>query len=288
MTPKNPIFTVLMLTAQLVAGGLMLNSAPALAAEAPLSDQAVESMSAWCDNTRELLMRARRDAESSLYRWDYAAAETRLRQGLADADAAGRRFRNGGPLTARAISRGIQLSSELATATAQSPQGPRTRVYFLFNYYDFLVDTVENLDLPLYLPYRRCGMCDRVNATLFEERFVNYARSQLALVLDTLAEASGGYGSAPVVPVGSPEGFLKALEFSAANAASDLRESLWSARYSCAASQLLAVSRELSRFNAGKASQYYDEVDAVNRSYFEVDSTLQAMDQMDCGSRHRW
>lgn len=287
MNPKKTFFFVLMLTAQLVAGGLMLNSAPAVAAEPPLTDQAVENMSAWCDNTRELLLRARRDAEISLYRWDYAAAESRLRQGLVDADAAGRRFRNGGPLTVRAISRGIQLSAELAAATAQSSHGPRTRVYFLFNYYDFLVDTVENLDLPLYLPYRHCGLCNRVNATLFEQRFVYYARSQLSLVLNTLAEASSGFASAPIVPVGSPEGFLKALELSAANTASDLRESLWSARYSCAASQLVSVSRELSRFNAGQVSQYYDEVDAVNRSYFDVDSTLHAMDDMDCGSRRR-
>ena len=291
MTLKKLILPVLMLALQLFAGAVAVSTLPAAAAaaDAPLSDQAVETMSAWCNNTREQLLRARRDAEYSLYRGDYGAAEARLRQGLVDADAAGRRFRNGGPLTARALARGIRLSDALASSTAQSPQGPRTRVYFLFNYYDFLVDTVENLDLPLYLPFRHCGMCDRVNASLFEERFVSYAKSQLSLVLDTLAETTGGYGdTTPVVPVGSPEGFLKALEISAANAASDLQESLWSARYSCAVSKLFTVSHELSRFNAGQASAYYDEVDAVNRSYVDVDSTLRSMDRMDCGARHRW
>lgn len=248
-----------------------------------------QQWSSWCRRTDLMLKTARRSAEAALQYGDYTSASRLLREGLVKANQSGSYFRQQGPITARAVYRGVVLADAIQSASANELNGVRTLTYFLFSYYDFVFEAIRDLDLPLYLPYRSCGLCDRVNATVFERQFLNYARRQVELVLSTLAEDTGRW-SEPVYPIGAPTAFLKALEISAGYAAQDIRESLWSSRHACAADQLMHLSQDLAAYNGGAGGGYYDEVDAVNRSYREASRLLDELNEHGCGysRRSRW
>lgn len=240
----------------------------------PSHNTPYDPASQWCNDVLRILGDAKERASQALAMGDYERAKSALMQGLYRArpsESFGQR-----PLTSRAIARGIELAQSIQRAVQGEPSEARTNTHFLFRYYDFLFDTAQGLDLPLYLPYFRtrggCHSCG-IDADDIESRFVQYAGEQIRVILTSLAETQGG----PVFPLGSPKAFLKALELTTKYAALDLRESLWGTHYACAIRDLEEMSYRLNRFNLGDHSTYRNEFEAVNTSYFEVRRSLDEM-----------
>ncbi|MGK5082554.1 hypothetical protein WDW37_04545 [Bdellovibrionota bacterium FG-1] len=226
----------------------------------------------WCGNVLAVLQEARDQADMALSMGNAQSAQQILMSGLRQAAAPGFQIQ---PLTARAIARGPQLASAVTAVVAGAPNGLQTATHFLLGYYDFIIHVANDLDLSYYIPYqychrRHCGDY-AVDEGAFEERFVEYAKAQVQLVLDNLAE-SYGY---QVFPIGNPRAYLKALELTTGYAVNDLQQSLWSARYACGIQSLARLRQRLASFNAGSPIPYQgNPVIAVSSSYQETQDIL--------------
>jgi len=263
-------------------------SALALAAVTPtfaqgiinkVNDRGTNASSRWCTDALRTLDLARRDADVAYYRGDLMTAKGHLMNGL-ERSQAGNNFRNAGPLTARAIARGIVLAREIDAATQAELNGARTTVYFLFRYYDFVAIVADRLDYPFYIPFTNCRGCRLAEEAIFEHRFLDYTKEQVQLVMDSLTESTGDLRRGAVFPIGAPEAFLHALELSSTYASQDLRESLWASRYAC---QIDSLNQLASRLASGA---YLDEVDAVNSAYLMARDILEEIQPgKGCGRR---
>lgn len=234
-------------------------------------------LTAWCNNILEQLQRSRRDAVQARSYGDYAGAAQILLQGLRSAASGSQASFQNGPLTVRAVSRGAELLETLARSQGTERNAAMTQLRFGFATYDFIEGVARNLDLPHYVPYVNCGRCPEMglnSQAAFERQFARYARDQVLLVLNTLAERSHQPNMPPVYPIGSSNAFLGTLASATTYAALDLREISGSHRWACAVSELEAVS---SRINSGS---YYNEIQAVNDAYF---STQQALNKIEPG-----
>ena len=241
-----------------------------------------DPMSAWCNNALRVLDQARMRARMAYAYGDYAVTKQHLVTGLTQAGSNSSQFRSTGPITARAIQRGITLATAIDSASAGDPSGARTVVYFLFKYYDFIARVARDLDLPFYIPYQNCGMCGDFNETLFEQKFTEFAKEQLSNVLYTLAENTGYR----VTPIGVPRAFLTALAMTAGATAQDLRSSLWSRRYACEIIQLEQLCARINAYLSGSRFEYPSEFEAVNAAFREAEWIVQRIGTVGAGCFH--
>jgi hypothetical protein len=249
------------------------------------------SVDIWCNDVLGVLDRAASHAQNWAQSGDFNAAADRMRDGLVEASHVHPGFGKS-PLTRRAILRGIELSQKISDASLSQPNRPRVVFRFLQQYYQHVQSIANFIDRPYYRPHwgwgypypsnPHCHPCSSYPD--FEQRFIDYIRSQASLVLDVLATSHGGM----VYPFGSAKAFLTGLELSTGHASSDLRESGYAPTYACVIGEIDSLNRTLRSYNSSGAG-YPDDVYAVNSSYFAARDAVSKISYPGCRwSSPRW
>jgi hypothetical protein len=234
----------------------------------------------WCRDTLLRLREARRYARDASSRGDAESARLQLVRGMTSALGSGA---DDGLLTRRALRRGIEIARAIEREAAQARTSARTAAYFLFAYYDFLEEVIETLDLPYSIHDRDCDRCRDEDFDLnYEQAFVDYARRQVEVVLQTLVDDRRAGG---LTPIGTPSAYFAALEVSAEGAAHDLRDSLWASRYACQIRGLEGLAARLGAHLRG-GGPYRNDVQALRWSHAEASDLVAELDNgSNCRSR---
>ena len=173
----------------------------------------------------------------------------------------------------KSLTRGLTIANHLGASLGGTPdRKARTTNLILNSYYDFMLETVaKNLDLNGKIPYLEAtgeNMDER--AARFEQNFVIYATTQLDWILGTLIKEERVNGKIQAFPTGDARSILKvALTLSAATA-SDLDESLWNYRFSCAISDLEMLNETLKAYDQGNKEMFEDEKQALTYTASEL------------------
>ncbi len=221
-------------------------------------------LATWCRGQSSLLRNFRDRARLKLDNTgDYNAANKILNDGMVQALSSGGANES---FLHKSLVRGLTISNHLgATLGGNSERKAFAANHILINYYEFIIETVaKNLDLNGHIPYLEASgeeMNDR--AARFEETFVTYASSQLDWVLSTLINEVRLGAKTQVVPVGDAKSIVKvALTLSGATA-TDLEDSLWNYRFSCAISDLKMLNETLKTYDQGNKEMFEDEKQAL-------------------------
>ena len=229
-----------------------------------------DDVSIWCNNVVRELSQSLQLAEMQEVRGNFTSAEQILIQGLEQTDA--NNYLRKGPMTARAISRAVTLARILQVSVSGRPNGDRSVVEFVAQYYQFIIHTANDLDIPYYIPHFQCHECrqdgDSDGISQFETNFVQFATEEVQIILDTLT-VQGGDGE--VFPVGSTHAFVNVLIQSIQNANEDLRESPFVAEYACTIKYL---SRLADMLQAGGMGNEPDTVDYAYREASQLISQI--------------
>lgn len=173
----------------------------------------------------------------------------------------------------KSLTRGLTISNHLGATLGGNPERKAMAANHILNsYYDFMLETVaKNLDLNGKIPFMDASnenMDER--AARFEENFVTYAGTQLDWILSTLIREVRLGSKIQTVPVGDARSVIKvALTLSAATA-SDLDESLWNYRFSCAISDLQILNETLKAYDQGNKEMFEDEKQAITYTASEI------------------
>ena len=217
------------------------------------------SVSSFCRDRLAVLKNAYRQAEVESQAGNTGFSAAILEKGLNDAASKiGPRYES--TLTSKAIRRGLTLLAELK-ATPENKQKVRAINHFLFNYFLF----VENVSNKLDIPYFQTGSAfSRISAsnTQFEKLFVNFASDQVKMVLDTMSTEAREGRSTVIYPIGSPTLLLTALKVTTTAMANDLSESIFAARYACTIQALETASQDIA-FYLDTNGSYADDYVAV-------------------------
>lgn len=237
------------------------------AASADYSPSTGDPMLQWCDNVLRELAHTRRNADDAMAHGDYAQAQYLLSQGLsAAATAPINPYAHNGPITSRAIQNVLAVSNAVIQASQGATNSLRTNVYFLYRAYDFISNVAYNLDVTYYIPYRHRCRDEEFDMREYEDHYLAYVQEEVQMVLDTLAQASGGDF---VTPIGAPRAFLAALSVATLSASNDLRQSIFATYYACTIEHLADLSSTLASY-LQSGQNYYNEPDAFQRSYHEA------------------
>jgi hypothetical protein len=207
-----------------------------LALSAPLAQaQGVDPITAWCNSTIEVLGQAEAAAAEARIFGGSDAEVQALNAGLTQAAEQGAWPGAQGPLTYRALQRGIQISSELQQAMGTVNGGTRTIAYFLHGYYEFVRRVVREFDV-YFIPRtycRGCGYSVPDYAYEIERHTVDFAAAELKVAADRLATNSGDRPY-PVGPADAPSiAFLTVLKDMTGYVVEDLRPSLMASPFAC-------------------------------------------------------
>lgn len=260
--------------------GLMASS-PLMAdvkSQATTTREDFESVSSFCRDRLVVLKNAYRHAEIESQAGNIAFSVAILEKGLVDA-AARINPHYEQTLTSKAIKRGLILLAELK-ASPESRQKVRAINHFLFNYFLF----IENVSNKLDIPYFQHGSAfSRVSSsnTQFEKLFVNFASYQIKMILDTMSTEAREGRNTVIYPIGSPTLLLTALKITTATMANDLSESIFAARYACTIGALDTASHDIA-FYLNTHGSYPDEYVAVQELVGAVKRATGAR----CGSRY--
>jgi hypothetical protein len=216
-------------------------------------------VSSFCRDRLAVLRSAYRLAELEAQNGNTQSSMNILEQGLQDANKKVRpHFENS--LTAKAIKRGLVLLENLKK-TEVSRQKVRTINNFLFNYYVFIEDVSNRLDIPYFSA--DSGFAHVLNSNMkFEKLFVNFAKEQVNMVLQTMTTSDHEGSGEVIYPIGSTNLVLTALKVTTMAMANDLSDSIFSARYACTIESLENVSRNIAQYLKGNSS-YSDDFVAV-------------------------
>ncbi len=239
----------------------------------------LSSVSSFCRDRLAVLKRAYRKAELESQMGNTANSAALLEEGLREASARiNPRF--GNALTTKAIRRGLALLENLK-ATQNNRQKVRAINNFLFNYYIFIEDVSNRIDIPFFS--YDSGFSRVTNSNVqFERLFINFAKEQVNMVLKTMTSTSNEGGSEVIYPIGSPELVLTALKVTTLAMANDLSDSIFAARYACTIEALDNVSSEISRHLAGM-SPYSDDFIAVQELVGETKRAVSGMRECNGG-----
>ncbi len=217
--------------------------------------QQADSVSSFCRDRLAVLKNAYRRAEIESQSGNIAASAAILEKGLLDA-ASRINSRYDQTLTSKAIKRGVSLLKQLK-ATAENKQKQRAINHFLFNYFLFIENVSNRLDIPYFQPGSAFSRVSASN-TQFERLFVNFAEEQVKMVLDTMSTMDGR----TIYPIGSPTLLLTALKVTSKAMANDLSESIFAARYACTIQALETIAQDIQYYLSTHAS-YADDFVAV-------------------------
>ena len=248
---KNTIMT-LGLIGLMATSPLVMNNAEAQQLE---SRQDVSSIASFCRDRLVVLKNAYRKAEIESQAGNTERSVDILQKGLVDAYLnVHPRFQNA--LTSKAIARGINLLVELKR-TPDNKQKLRAINHFLFNYFLFIENVSNKLDIPYFQPGSAFSRVSASNVQ-FEKLFVNFSSDQVKMILDTMSTQADNV----IYPIGSTNLLLTALKVTTNAMANDLSESIFAARYACTIQSLKISSNEIAQYLATQ-STYGDEFTAV-------------------------
>ncbi len=226
--------------------GLMATT-PTLVSTAKAQDmQSVDSgVSSFCRDRLAVLKAAYRKAELESQMGNTQNSAAILEQGLLSASSQiAPRFNNA--LTTKAIRRGIALLNNLK-ATENNRQKVRAINNFLFNYYVFIEDVSNRLDIPYFSSNTGFSRISNTNIQ-FERLFINFAQEQVNMVLKTMTTSTNDGRSEVIYPIGSPDMVLTALKVTTNAMANDLSDSIFAARYACTIEALDRVSGDIADY----------------------------------------
>lgn len=261
--------------------GLMA-TAPAIARDTKMG--AVEtredygSVSSFCRDRLQVLKSAYRLAEIESQAGNHAKSAAILEAGLRDA-ASRIEPAYGATLTSKAIKRGLVLLENMK-ATQESRQKVRTINNFLFNYFLFVENVSNRLDIPYYQMGRGFSGISTSNVQ-FERLFINFAEEQVSMVLNTMSTTANEGRGTVIYPIGSPTLLLTALKVTTAAMANDLSESIFASRYACTINRLDQVSADIALYLSTR-STYADEYMAVQELVGAVKAATQ-VSVRECG-----
>jgi hypothetical protein len=237
-----------------------------------------DTWSDWCGDIVSTLRDAERNSDRQAQMGYFNESVNTLYRGLVAASKL-RPSPLNGPLTARSTKRGVELAKNLTMAVVGKANAAQTLHVFLKDYYDFVREVAYDIDIRLYIPYRRNHNDGALGNREYETRYVIYIQRQLQMVVNSLAEEGTRHGREVVYPLGSDKAFLTAAEVVTRGAADDLEESVWAPRYACVHRGLQALAYQLWRFNTGKSSTFHDPVSAVFYSYYDTKEYADQLEQ---------
>jgi hypothetical protein len=255
----------------------LMSTAPALInsahAEATMSYDNQSDVTVFCRDRLSVLKAAFRKAEIEAQAGNTLNSAILLEQGLREAN---QRInpRFGNALTAKAIKRGILLLDSLKS-TDNSRQKLRTLNNFLFNYYVFIEEVSNKLDVPYFVVGTGFSRISNSNQQ-FEKLFVSFAKEQVEMVLKTMTTSSYEQGGEVIYPVGTPDIVLTALKVTVDAMSSDLRDSIFAARYACTIQSLETLSSDLNAWLKTHAT-YGDEYIAIQELVRNAKNALSGM-----------
>ncbi len=256
----------------------LMNVAPSFATEMKAgieSRQEFGSIDSFCRERLLILKSAHRIAEIESANGNIANSVAVLEKGLRDS-ALRINPRFGNTLTSKAIRRGLVLLENLKN-TENSRQKLRAVNQFLFNYYGFIENVSNRLDIPYYQP--GSGFSRIMNSnTQFENLFVNFAQDQVKMIIDSMSSTVTDSQGPVIYPIGSPTLLLTALKVTTAAMAADLEESIFAQRHACTIVKLSNVNAAISTYLA-TGLPYNDDFVATQELVGEVKRIVY-------GSRH--
>lgn len=252
----------------------------------------------WCQDSIRVLRRARLDALNAYAFKRYGDALQYLFNGLQRAGDDIQPYHTGA-LTAQAIMRGQTLYNEISQAIEVPVQDlasvsrreqrainhkRKTLIHFLFDYYDFVKEVSENLDMKYYSTRHRGYHRGNDHRTM-DRLFVMYSKQQVRMVINSLTEYAYNRQGNYVAPVGDTAAYLKGLELSTQYLYEDLEDSIHSARYACKILDLQDLNATLMDYNDTRKTRrpigYLNDFHAVQASHSFARDILDY--GMDCG-----
>ena len=249
--------------------GLMASSPAMLSAKETAYDSRAseDSIESFCRDRVKGLRVAYRQAEIESQAGNHAVSAAILEKALTAASAQ-IQPRYASTITSKAIKRGLTLVKALKAAP-ETRQKVRTINNFLFNYFLFIEQVSNELDVPYFQPARGGFRHIQANNVKFEKTLVKFAKEQVNMVLGTMSTTNAGV----IYPVGSPTLLLTALKVTTASMANDLSDSIFAARYACTIEDLDMVSGQIADYLKTK-NAYADEYVAVQELVGAVYSAM--------------
>ena len=262
-----------------------------------------DSISSWCSKVSAVLRRERDRAGNALKRNQLAKAELMLIDALVAA-AQSIEFdpELGSPMTKTLIDRGLLISDALdeilggPCCTTKSKVERLTKVKFLFEYVQFIIQTEHDLDQRWYIParyshdscwtecdgegYGRCWTecAPGFDFDSFQRQFVVFAQNQLSFMTNRFTETvrRGRYDR--VVPIGDPRAFLKLAELGSQFVAADLKDNVYAYRNACSIIDLETLGQELNEYNVfGIRDSWSGDRQAIEATQDRLETVLSAL-----------
>lgn len=200
--------------------------------------QANAPFSQWCQNRLRILERHQEQALREVQRQAPMQAAFTLMNGLDEALQRLEPYYQGS-LTIKAMRRGRDNANVILQDLGERQLWAKSMVNYLFAQYDFVRRVAQQLDIPFYRP-APCHYCQKENLEL-ERHFVRFALEQVRLPIEKLVWREG----AMIYPLGEAKTFLKALELTSAQSATDLEQSLFATRHACLIDDLWTLHKAL-------------------------------------------
>lgn len=242
--------------------GLMATAPAILSAKETTYDarESQDSIESFCRDRVKGLRSAYRLAEIESQAGNHAVSAAILEKALTVA-ASQIQPRYASTITSKSIKRGVTLLKSLKAAP-ETRQKVRTINNFLFNYFLFVEQVSNELDVPYFQSARGGFRHIQANNVKFEKTLVRFAKEQVNMVLGTMSTTANEGRTQVIYPVGSPTLLLTALKVTIASMANDLADSIFASRYACTIEDLTMASEQIGSYLKTK-NAYADEYVAV-------------------------
>lgn len=231
-----------------------------------------EYLATWCRGQTSLLRNYKDRAALKLDNTgDYNIANKLLNDGIVQALTSGSEAKES--FLHKSLVRGLTIATHLGAGLGGNTERKAMIANNILNsYYDFMINVVaKNLDLNGQIPYLNATSEDMdARAARFEETFVDYASSQLNWILTNLVKETRLGNKTQTVPVGDARSVIKVALTLTAGTATDLDESLWNYRFSCAISDLQILTNDLKAYDQGNKEMFEDEKQALTHASTEI------------------
>ncbi len=219
----------------------------------------------YCNSAIGYLVKAKRIAREQFGDGDLVHARATLINGLVQAlGSFGDVDQANAPLTRLAIQRGLDLDTAFQNGCSRGEDRQscleleqRTALYFMGQYYNYILGVVSELDRDYYVPYMtrygRCGRFDCMPQDFGNDFFVAYRNSASALL---------NFYNGQDPNSGLPDALAKDVyELNVAErvlgwAAQDLNQDLWRRHFACLIQELSSGAQDLAAFNSGDTQRF--------------------------------
>lgn len=232
----------------------------------------------WCSDQSTLLRQVKTRAELKLQNTgNFNIANTMLSDGMVSALQIG--DENSNSFLRKGLLRGLEISAVIAEAGS-----PELGHRVLSSYYQFLLTTVaNNLELGgrlLYITSSREQMDEQ--ATLFEKRFVEYAKEQLEWIRKNLTRKVITSRGVISIPIGDTKTLVKISLVLLKGTTTDLEESLWNMRFSCTISDLRSLTEMFESYDQGNRELFDNDRSATTYLVSSLENIVHSLSAGAC------